>query len=496
MTPSASIGRRGRRPLLSAAAALAVLGATLVAATFPATPAGAAGGSISVAPNVGLDPDGDSVRVTGSGWDPSIGIYVMFCHYEGSRPSAGPDCGDNLWISNIPGASAAWTAEGGFSVDLSVQATIGENGWDCTDPAEACGVFVRRDHMGGSQDLSFDGFSAIEFAEPVTPGEPEEPEEPEAPEAPGSENSAAISLSKDTDLADGEAVTVTGTGYTPDQGIYVQFCAAPTGTIGTAGGRTLACYAEQDGLHTVWHTPVAADGRFVTPLTVAASFVTAEGTTIDCKVESCGVFTRRDHNGGSSDFSQDAFAPVTIGDGVVDPGAVQPTLTAKRSSGLDPRGDQVELHGAGFPADVALFVAVCDVNVSNFAACDFDHAEEVVPNANPTRSAGFLLTLPVRAIFGSTNCTEEGTECAVHTWAVSGDNTAVETSLPISFAGSISRPDDSGPGSGAGGGTPPSSRPGVLPRTGIQTDGMAVAGLMAIGLGAVMVAASRRRTAA
>ena len=497
---SSVVGGRRRRPAFAASlAALAFLGATLVAVATGG-PAGAAGGSVSISPSTGLAPTGATVRVSGSGWDTSTGIYLMFCSYSGGRPSgAACDSTAQQWISDDARAPISWGEGGSFSVNLTVVAAFGSN--DCTYSDVACGVFIRRDHFGGDDD-SLDSFHPVEFEVPAAPTDPQDPEVPveEDDETPGgidSVNSTAIALSRDTDLADGEAITVTGTGFTSDQGIYVQFCAAPTGTLGTAAGRTATCYPDQDGLHTVWHTPVAADGEFTTPLTVTAGFTAADGTEVDCQVEDCGVFVRRDHNGGGGDFSQDAFAPVTIGDGVVDPGAIRPTLTAKRSTDLEPRGDQVELHGAGFPADVALFVAVCDLNVANFAACDFDHAEEVVPSSNPTRSAGFLLTLPVRALFGETNCTDENTRCGVRTWAVSGDNTAVETTLPITFAGSISAADPSDAGGPDGPGTTgPAGRTGELPRTGIETDGLLAGGLAALAAGAALVFITRRRSVA
>ena len=45
-----------------------------------------------------------------------------------------------------------------------------------------------------------------------------------------------------------EGVTVSGTGYPEDQGVYVRLCKAPTGTVGTAAGRPAAGDCDGEGL--------------------------------------------------------------------------------------------------------------------------------------------------------------------------------------------------------------------------------------------------------
>ena len=106
----------------------------------------------------------------------------------------------------------------------------------------------------------------------------------------------------------------------------MQFCATPTGQIGTAAGRAASCYPEQDGTHTVWVSPVPASGTFTTPLTVVSAFTARAVNVVDCTVDgACGVFVRRDHDGGTTDYSQDAFVPVTFGDGTVEPRPTRPS---------------------------------------------------------------------------------------------------------------------------------------------------------------------------
>ncbi|MGD9797907.1 MAG: neocarzinostatin apoprotein domain-containing protein [Acidimicrobiia bacterium] len=116
----------------------------------------------------------------------------------------------------------------------------------------------------------------------------------------------AIAVSKTTGLDPaGDRVTVSGTGYAPGQGLYIQFCPQPGGALGTAGGRATGCNPDQGNDHTIWKTPVAGDGTWSVELAIQSSW----GST-NCTTTTCGVFTRRDHMGGATDFSQDAFLAV------------------------------------------------------------------------------------------------------------------------------------------------------------------------------------------
>ena len=127
--------------------------------------------------------------------------------------------------------------------------------------------------------------------------------------APASAQSASPSVivRPATGVAPGAMVTVDGSGFAPGGGVYVMFCAKPTAATGTADGRAKACNPDQANDHTVWKTPIAADGRFSVQLKVESSF----GST-DCTKVECGVFVRRDHMGGATDFSQDAYTPVAF----------------------------------------------------------------------------------------------------------------------------------------------------------------------------------------
>lgn len=145
------------------AAAAPVLGAAAPASAEP---------RISVTPARDLDPAGAMVRVRGTGYDESKGIYVAWC----VRPSPGQKptpCGGgqnrdgsssgSAWVSSFPPAYGAGLAEpygqgGSFEVQISVSRFIGEV--DCFEVA--CAVTTRNDHER-TEDRSQDAFAAVEF---------------------------------------------------------------------------------------------------------------------------------------------------------------------------------------------------------------------------------------------------------------------------------------------------------------------------------------------
>jgi hypothetical protein len=309
------------------------------------------------------------------------------------------------------------------------------------------------------------------------------------------DDAVTLEVTPSTDLVDGQTINVSGKDFVADQGVYVQYCAAPSGAPGTAAGRATSCYPEQDGTHTVWVTPIPDDGTFSTPLTVVSSFTDGGGTEVDCTIDdACGIFVRRDHNGGTADYGQDAFVPVRFGNGapiVADPA----TLTADRTRDLDPDGDQITVEGSGFRPGDPVYVALCDAEVANFAACDFDQLAEVTPSAD-ARALGdagtFSVELDLRAAFDGTDC--RAARCAVQTWSVSGGDAASEVSLPVTFrAAATSRP--VGPGPEVSPAPTPDPGPGVdggtLARTGGQPAPLVLLALSSVALGIALLAGRR-----
>lgn len=159
--------------------ATAALLLTGVAAPASAEPAGIGKASgpggirLTVTPVRGLPADGATLRVRGSGFDRTVGIYVALCvtPTRGSMPSP---CGGGVnatasdpssaWISSTPppyGRSLAipYRAGGKFDVRITVSPVIGDT--DCR--RTSCSVVTRADHTR-SGDRRFDLAVPVAFS--------------------------------------------------------------------------------------------------------------------------------------------------------------------------------------------------------------------------------------------------------------------------------------------------------------------------------------------
>lgn len=160
--------RKGVGPFLGLAGAAALLLST-------AGPASAAGGSatgpegqkLTVSKSSGLDPSGETVTVTGSGYNTEKGIYVAFCVDNGAGKTPTPcvggvdmsgESGASAWVSSNPPSYGEGLAkpyegsghQGSFSVRLTVRAKDANT--DCTKSGVKCAVITRNDHTrGGDQ---------------------------------------------------------------------------------------------------------------------------------------------------------------------------------------------------------------------------------------------------------------------------------------------------------------------------------------------------------
>ena len=108
--------------------------------------------------------------------------------------------------------------------------------------------------------------------------------------------------------AAGDTVTVTLSGIPADQGVYVRLCKGTLAEVSQA--RPTQCFGQGSwvSLSTAQRAFGAGDASQPVALAVQAQF-----DTVDCTVDSCGIHIRRDHNGGSADYSLDRFIPVTFG---------------------------------------------------------------------------------------------------------------------------------------------------------------------------------------
>ncbi len=128
---------------------------------------GPEGQKLTVSQAVGLDPAGETVTVSGTGYNTEKGIYVAFCVDNGAGKTPTPcvggvdmsgESGASAWISSNPPSYGEGLAEpyggsghqGTFSVRLKVRAKDANT--DCTKTGVSCAVITRNDHTrGGDQ---------------------------------------------------------------------------------------------------------------------------------------------------------------------------------------------------------------------------------------------------------------------------------------------------------------------------------------------------------
>ena len=156
--------------------ALAVTAAALLVCAQPAM----AAPGITVSKSTGLDPAGESITVSGSGFDVTKGIYVAVCvdNGPGQVPTpclGGVDTsgsgGGSAWISSNPpsygkGLATPYGPGGSFTVTLSVVASDPVTGTDCGKVQ--CAVVTRADHTRTS-DRSQDARVRLTFGQPPPP---------------------------------------------------------------------------------------------------------------------------------------------------------------------------------------------------------------------------------------------------------------------------------------------------------------------------------------
>lgn len=131
------------------------------------TATGPEGQKLTVSKSSGLDPAGETVTVSGTGYNTEKGIYVAFCVDNGAGKTPTPcvggvdmsgESGASVWVSSNPPSYGEGLAEpykgsghdGSFSVRLKVRAEDANT--DCTKSGVTCAVITRNDHTrGGDQ---------------------------------------------------------------------------------------------------------------------------------------------------------------------------------------------------------------------------------------------------------------------------------------------------------------------------------------------------------
>ncbi|MFJ5263227.1 hypothetical protein ACIQAC_22445 [Streptomyces sp. NPDC088387] len=158
--------RVGWAGVVTVAAALA-LGVPSPAVAAGGSATGPEGQKLTVSKNAGLNAAGETVTVSGTGYNTEKGIYVAFCVDNGAGKTPTPcvggvdmsgESGASVWVSSNPpsygeGLAKAYGGSahnGTFSVRLKVRAKDANT--DCTKSGVKCAVITRNDHTrGGDQ---------------------------------------------------------------------------------------------------------------------------------------------------------------------------------------------------------------------------------------------------------------------------------------------------------------------------------------------------------
>ncbi len=145
--------------------------------TLPRTPGSP---TLTVSRTSGLDPSGEKVTVTGTGYDTSKGVYVALCDTTNASSTQAPspciggvdmegEGGASVWVSSNPppygeGLATPYTGSGtngGFTVELTVKGS--DEHTDCLSAATDCAVVTRNDHTRSS-DRGQDVFVPVTFS--------------------------------------------------------------------------------------------------------------------------------------------------------------------------------------------------------------------------------------------------------------------------------------------------------------------------------------------
>ena len=158
-------------------AALAVAGLTAASALTAVAPAQAADFGVTADKTQHLTIGGDTVTVTLANVPAGQGVYLRLCagtlaDVAKARPADCVGMDKTVWASTDPTALAqrASDATKTQAVPVVAQFTSAGKTIDCT--VVACGIHVRRDHLGGSTDFALDRFIPVTFRAAVETAKP------------------------------------------------------------------------------------------------------------------------------------------------------------------------------------------------------------------------------------------------------------------------------------------------------------------------------------
>ena len=244
----------------------------------------------------------------------------------------------------------------------------------------------------------------------------------------------SVTLSNSTDLVRaGDNITATLANVPADEGVYVEFCAAPA----IAGSRPSACFGQG-----AWATPNSAMWNYgavdiAAPVAVAVqqSFAATDSSTVNCGDVVCGVFVRRDHLNGA-DTSLDTFVPVSF--------APVYSVTLSKSTDLVRANDSIDVTVAGLTGTQGVYVRLCEAPSvvgsrpeNCFGQGDWLSHDPVMLNYGAS-TAAVAQPLAVQSSFAAGDATIDCTvvSCGVFVRLDHTDptNTSLDLFTPVTFA--------------------------------------------------------------
>lgn len=150
--------------------AIAVAALTALSAVV-AAPAQAADFKVTADKSQNLNIAGETVNLTVEGLPTGQGVYLRLCagtlaEVAKARPTNCVGLNATAWVTTDPNAlrQGAKLLAGPVALALPTSFVSGETKVDCTQVA--CGIHVRRDHLGGATDFSLDRFIPVSFGAP------------------------------------------------------------------------------------------------------------------------------------------------------------------------------------------------------------------------------------------------------------------------------------------------------------------------------------------
>ena len=312
---------------------------------------------VTVTPSTALTHN-QIVIVTGSGFAPHSPISIVECVAGSSTPE---DCDYTTDPYKETGDA------GHFRVKYRVRRVIStytSGVVDCTEAPQGC-------------ELRYEDYSDV-----LSAGRTPISFDPDAPLPPP----PAVAVTPDTDLVNRQTVTVTGTGYPPDEEVQIEVCAdgvAATkvgGPIGPPEACDYVAYQNTDG-----------SGGFSAAVKVHRIF-RYEGPELDCAKTACVLRVE-----SYSDVLATASVPIAFDDSLPAP-PPYPEINVTPGTTLED-GTAVTVTGAGFAPSASVGVGQCVNSPTSERDCDSRVGITVTTDA----TGAFTATIHVRRVITTAN---------------------------------------------------------------------------------------------